>query len=110
MPDTLIPEKDKKYGKDEFVFMSFTCPRKRIFEARKILDDLELENVVAVTEVTNIFAFRNENVKTVEGIEFRGTVKMSDFKKALKALEKNKIAGYSRETQIMCSKVVAKKE
>lgn len=98
MPDTLIPEKDKKHGKNEFVFMSFTCPKNRIFDARKILDDLGLKNVVAVTEVTNLFAFRWENVKTVEGIEFRGTVKMSDFYKALKALEKKKIAGYSCDT------------
>jgi hypothetical protein len=81
------------------MFVSFLCPMGREFETLELLEDLGIKGVsTKLVKETRVFAGSG---KTNTGYEFSGITEGREFITLMETLAAKKIAGYSRETQVI---------
>lgn len=80
---------------------SFICKPEDVKKARKLLEDINILTMYSALEQTRIIESKNGEIVQVKGREIVAFCPKDKFKVMLDVLSKNKIAGYSRETQII---------
>lgn len=93
---------ERKYGKEQgIVPVSFICPVGREFDAADVFEQLGLSLSSNFQETTRTLRTQDGTILQTRGFEFTGHIDERHLTSLIKSLSEKRIAGYSRETQIV---------
>lgn len=99
-------ERDPQIDPNQRNVFSFVCPPGREGDVLVVLDDVKgLMLAKQAEETVRIIPNKHGIFEQIRGIEITGTCSLSQRQEIVEALAKNRIAGYSRVTQVLFHKL-----
>lgn len=93
---------ERKFSPERGVLsVSIVCPVGHEFEAADFFEELGLSLSSSFEETTRILKTQDGTILRSTGFEFTGYINTSMLASLIQGLSQRKIAGYSRETQIV---------
>lgn len=96
-----MKERKERNRRPTTIFFSFVCPEGREGETRKLLRGLGTVSIApGLSDVSRVVISKSGENNTIQGKQIEGVIFSRNIKKVVEILAKNKIAGYSHDTQV----------